>query len=84
MHASNPVFLSVGAVEMEDKVIALIEEAMEADTGTLKLGQPLDWDSIAVVTFMALADEHLDKTLSANRLTRCVTVDDVVALVAEQ
>ncbi|MET0125820.1 MAG: acyl carrier protein [Pseudomonas caspiana] len=66
---------------MEDKVIKLIEEAMEADEGTLALGQPLDWDSIAVVAFMALADEHLGITLSASRLSGCTTVDDVVSLV---
>ncbi|MBC3955146.1 acyl carrier protein [Pseudomonas triticifolii] len=53
---------------MEDKVLRLIEEAMEADEGSLSRGQNLDWDSIEVLTFMSLADEHLGKTLAANRL----------------
>ncbi|GFZ57851.1 hypothetical protein BVY11_06540 [Pseudomonas amygdali pv. morsprunorum] len=68
---------------MENKILRLIEEAMEADEGSLSSGQSLDWDSIAVVTFMALADEHLGKSLSANRLSNCQSVDDVIKLVAE-
>ena len=55
---------------------------MEADENTIVLGQALDWDSIAVVTFMALVDERLNKTISADRLNKCETVDQVVELVA--
>ncbi|RMM05223.1 hypothetical protein ALQ84_01657 [Pseudomonas caricapapayae] len=72
-----------GSIEMEDKVLRLIEEAMEADEGTVSKGQSLDWDSIAVVTFMSLANEHLGKNLSANRLNACKSVDDVIGLVTE-
>lgn len=68
---------------MSDKVLRLIEEAMEAEEGSVKHGQSLDWDSIAVVAFMALADEHLGKTLSASRLSSCASVDDVVKLATE-
>jgi acyl carrier protein len=67
---------------MEDKVLRLIEEAMEADEGSLNKGQNLDWDSIAVVSFMSLVDEHFGKSISANRLSNCQTVDDVIDLVA--
>ena len=68
---------------MEGKILRLIEEAKEADEGTVLMGQELDWDSIAVVTFMAMADEQLNVTLSADRLNKCERVDDVVALVIE-
>ncbi|MDF2642358.1 MAG: hypothetical protein K0R45_1630 [Pseudomonas sp.] len=67
---------------MEDKVLRLIEEAMEADEGSVSKGQNLDWDSIAVVSFMSLVDEHFGKSISANRLSNCQTVDDVVDLVS--
>lgn len=67
---------------MTDKILRLIEEAMEVEEGSVAPGQTLDWDSIAVVTFMALADEHLEKRVSAELLSNCVTVDDVVKLVA--
>ena len=69
---------------MQDKILSLIEEAMEADEGTVSLDDTLAdlaWDSIAVVTFMALADERLDKTLSAEKLNECVKVSDIVALI---
>jgi acyl carrier protein len=67
---------------MADKILRLIEEAMEVEEGSIALGQALEWDSIAVVTFMALVDEHLDKRVSADLLNKCETVDDVVELVA--
>lgn len=80
LHGTHPIF-ACGVLAMEDKVLRLMEEAMEADEGTLSMGQSLDWDSIAVVTFMALADEHFGKTLAASRLSNCRSVDDVVNLV---
>lgn len=67
---------------MQEKICRLIEEAKEAEEGTVALGQELDWDSIAVVTFMALVDEQLALSVSADSLLKCQTVDDVVALVA--
>lgn len=66
---------------MTDSILSLIEEAMEADEGCIQLGQPLEWDSLAVVAFMALVDERLNKSLSADKLNRCETVDAVVELV---
>lgn len=68
---------------MKNTILRLIEESMEADEGSVQLGDHLDWDSIAVVTFMALVDEHFNKALSANALNKCETVDDIVALVSE-
>lgn len=67
---------------MSDTILRLIEESMEADENTVSLGQSLEWDSIAVVTFMALVDERLGKTISADRLNKCETVDEVIELVA--
>ena len=67
---------------MSNEILRLIEESMEADENTIALGQELEWDSIAIVTFMALVDERLNKTISADRLNKCETVDQVVELVA--
>ena len=67
---------------MENTVLRMIEEAMEADEGSIQIDQQLEWDSIAVVTFMALVDERLNKTISADALNKCESVADVVALVA--
>lgn len=66
---------------MQNTIFRLIEEAMEADEGSIQTGQPLEWDSISVVTFMALVDERLDKIVPAKELNKCVTVDEVASLV---
>lgn len=66
---------------MSKEILDLIAEAKEADEGSVKLGDQLDWDSIAVVTFMAFLSER-DISVSADGLNKCKTVDDVVALVA--
>jgi acyl carrier protein len=66
---------------MSKEILDLIAEAKEADEGSVNLGEQLDWDSIAVVTFMALLSER-DISISADGLNKCDTVDDVVALVA--
>ncbi|MBK5412009.1 acyl carrier protein [Pseudomonas sp. TH34] len=66
---------------MSKEILDLIAEAKEADEGSVNLGDQLDWDSIAVVTFMALLSER-DISVSADGLNKCDTVDDVVALVA--
>ena len=67
---------------MSNEILRLIEESMEADENTIALGQELEWDSIAVVTFMALVDDRLNKTISADCHNKCETVDQVVELVA--
>jgi acyl carrier protein len=66
---------------MSVEILNLIAEAKEADEGSVKLGEQLDWDSIAVVTFIALLSER-DISVSADRLNKCETVDEVVALVS--
>jgi acyl carrier protein len=66
---------------MPNTVLRLIEEAMEADEGSIALGQSLEWDSLAVVVFMSLVDERLNKSVSADKLNRCETVDAVVELI---
>ncbi|MOA28600.1 hypothetical protein D3C78_1495530 [compost metagenome] len=67
---------------MKNTILRLIEEAMEADEGSIQTDQSLEWDSIAVVTFMALVDERLNKTVSADALNKCESVADVIALAA--
>ncbi|WP_411705142.1 hypothetical protein [Edaphovirga cremea] len=66
---------------MSKEILDLIAEAKEAEEGSVNLGDQLDWDSIAVVTFMALLSER-DISVSADGLNKCATVDDVLALLA--
>jgi acyl carrier protein len=50
-------------------------------TGTESLGELGAWNSLAWVGFMALADEHFGLTLTAQEISRCATVNDLLALV---
>jgi acyl carrier protein len=65
----------------------LLDEVLEKDPGTLQGPESLEeagWDSLAVVSFIALVDEHLGFTVPPARIVQCKTVDDLVALVSEK
>lgn len=63
--------------------VALIEEALEVDPGTIRGDETLeaiDWTSLAAVTIIGLVDEKLGKTLEPKAIARCTTVADLTAL----
>jgi len=64
------------------EVIREIERIVQQPTGTLSGVERLDsldgWDSMAMVEFIALADERLCLTLSVKRLANCLTVHDLI------
>lgn len=66
---------------MHKEILDLIAEAKETEEGSVNAGDQLDWDSIAIVTFMALLSER-NITVSADGLNKCETVDDVLNLVS--
>lgn len=71
----------------KQEFLAEIEEMLEVDAGSLKGNEPLSdlpWDSLAVVSFIALADEHLDAAVSPQSLAQAKTLNDVLALVADK
>lgn len=61
-----------------------IETVLDAPPGSLRGSDQLSsfasWDSLAVVSVLALADEKAGKTLGAADIRGCKTVDDVLAL----
>jgi acyl carrier protein len=65
-------------------VIEMLSQAMElpkgALTGTVVLSEPEAWDSLALLNFMALVDQHLQITLSPGELLRVETVNDISEL----
>ena len=65
-----------------------IEIISNSKPGSLSLEHPLAslarWDSLAVIDFMAMADEKLGVEVSPNALTLCRTVDDLAALFPER
>jgi acyl carrier protein len=68
--------------------IEKIEEIIEVDTGDLtgeeNLADLEDWDSLAVMGFIAMVDSQLGMTIEAARIGECKTVNDLVALVQDK
>lgn len=68
---------------VEEK-IALIEEDLELDPGTLTpetdLSEVEEWDSMAYLNFVVLVDEHFGTQVSAAELKACEKVSDLLAL----
>ncbi|MCM2356548.1 MAG: acyl carrier protein [Geobacteraceae bacterium] len=65
--------------------IAEIENLVEVEAGTLtgesELGDIKQWDSLAVVAFIALVDENFGFTPSPKDIADSKTVEDLVRIV---
>jgi acyl carrier protein len=64
-----------------------IDELLELSPGTLKGPEQLsaydNWDSLAVISLIALADEKFGIILDSNAIAEVQTVDDIVNLVPQ-
>jgi acyl carrier protein len=62
-----------------------LEDLIEADPGSLTEGSVLaetpQWDSMAIMGFIAFADEEMGESPSPAAIRNCVTVADLIALV---
>ena len=65
-----------------------LHELLELEPYTLTGAEALEglevWDSLAVISFIAMVDEQFGITLSAERLRACQTVDDLAALLGDR
>jgi acyl carrier protein len=61
-----------------------LEQALEIDPGKITGQEALAdtewWDSMAALTFMAVADQELHVTISGAQLQQCKTVPQLLAL----
>jgi len=61
-----------------------LDEMLELDAGTLTGGETLesldDWDSLAVISFIAMVDEKLDLVVEGAKLAEAKTVADLLAV----
>ena len=61
-----------------------IETILDLSAGSITRNDILtdfeQWDSLAVLTFIAMADTHFKTLVSANDLTKCSTVADLMNL----
>jgi acyl carrier protein len=64
-----------------------IEELLELPKGTVRgdneLSKMPEWDSLAVISFIALADSKYGVILQGKKVEACLTVDDLAASIEE-
>lgn len=68
----------------ESDFIALVEEILEVESGTISLTDSLDdidWDSLSNISFIAEVDARLGASVNADELAGASTVSDIYALV---
>lgn len=69
--------------EFYEGLAEILEVDVENITPELRL-EDTPWDSLALVSTIALIDEIYDEALSADALNNCETVGDMEALIAKQ
>lgn len=66
----------------QEEKIAKLEEIMELDEGELKMTDVLadyeEWDSIAVLSYIALMDSEFHKNIKGTDVKNFVTVKDAI------
>ncbi len=72
---------------MEREKLAMLEEVMELDEGTLKGDEVLadieEWDSMSALSFILLLSDEYDKTIGNEEIKKLETVADMLALMTE-
>lgn len=67
-----------------EEKIAILEELMEVDEGTLTpetlLSNIEEWDSVAFLSFIAMMDDEFGKTIKGSVVREQKTVADLMAL----
>lgn len=69
----------------EESFIAIIEEVLEVDPGTVAMGstlEELDWDSLSNLSLIAALDADHNITIGAQELQEAVTVTDLFTLIS--
>ncbi|MDQ2106405.1 acyl carrier protein [Azospirillum isscasi] len=70
-------------MDRKDFLLAL-DEMLELDAGSLTGAEELEsidtWDSLAVISFIALVDERLGHVVEGEKLVKAQTVDDLLGL----
>jgi acyl carrier protein len=64
-----------------EELAEILEIDVDQVTPDLRL-EDTSWDSLAVVSTIALIDEQFDEAVSADALTSCQTVGDIEQLIS--
>jgi acyl carrier protein len=72
----------------KNEFLLLLDELLELEPGTVKGSESLDsfagWNSLGIISFMALVDEHFSVSLQPKQIAGCATIDDLVELLGDQ
>ena len=71
----------------KQEFLRMLETMLELDSGKLNGSeelQDLNWDSLAVVSFMALADERFGIILSADRLNKAKSISELISFLGDK
>jgi acyl carrier protein len=72
----------------KQEFVEQIEDLVEMDRGSLTENEQLSnvtgWDSLAVMSFIGMVDEHLGVTLRAPTIANAKSIADLIALVADK
>lgn len=64
-----------------------IEEILEVGenflTGEERLDDLEDWDSLAVMAFIAMVDKNFNTTLETDKISKCTTINDLFKLLGD-
>jgi acyl carrier protein len=66
--------------KLVDKLCEVLQVPEGSLTGSEELQSLENWNSLAVLGFMAAVDEHYGITLSPERIMSCKTVNDLLGL----
>lgn len=70
----------VSKAQLLDHLTEILEVPAGSLTGSEKLVDLQEWNSIAMMSFIAFADEHFNKILSPRQFAGCETVNDLAKL----
>jgi acyl carrier protein len=72
----------------ERDFLLLLDELLELGPGTLRGDEALEslegWNSLAVISLMALVDDHFDMSLQARQIAGCSTIADLIGLLGDR
>jgi acyl carrier protein len=74
------------SVMSHEEFLNLIAELVELPAGRLTGPEDLEglgWDSLAVVGFLGLVDEHFGIAVSPEQVKTCVSVNDLAGLLGD-
>jgi acyl carrier protein len=78
---------SLGGNVEKTKFLLSLDELLELEPGTVKGSEPLDsfenWNSLGIISFMALVDDQFGVNLQARQIAECNTIADLVALLGD-